>query len=770
MSVRCLLLRSKFFVPLLCILIWSSACLPQIAHAQTTTDESDSYIEEIVVTARFREETSQDVGVSMSVMNSEDLARMNAKTFQDLVNVTPGLENISRGPGRNLPVIRGTAAANSNLDLLPQTSLNTTSYDGVGLKLIRSKIPELPLFDLDRVEVLKGPQPTYSGEGAVGGSIRYFSKDPSLEALQTRLRIEGSDTTDSDDFNHVLDGSISLPVIEGKLGLRLTAFTEESAGFIDRMDIGDDGVNDYDNSGLQAVMLFKPAENVTWRLSGYVAEQEFDYRQSVTGDPDDLTSALPGNDTSTDETTFLANTIRWDLENFSLESITGYFKRDYQQDFLNVRLSFGTLPVFGLTDGVVRSDLELEDEVLSQEVRVTTNFDSSVNFVGGVLVTDSETNVTSQDITDSALHAAITGTDLFIGADVPTDGEQISVYGEFQFSFLEDRLRASAGARYFDQEYITDVDAPIAEVPIIGAAIGAPTLLFDEATLGTDELGGSVDEVLPRFQLEYDVSDNIMLHGSAAKGARSGLYNAASTIFLLGFTAADPEFEELLLFDSDTMWSYEIGMKSDLADGRVRLNLSAYYSDWEDMQVSRLVAGNPLVDNLGDAEISGFEWELTWSINDYFTFQTFGNIQEAEFDGPVELIGDGSGMPVVVAPSGTRIPQTAESSYTFRLEGFYPSIIDGGDLIGDILYSRVGDRLNALQAGALNQEVPALETVNVRIGLAKENWSVFLYANNVTNEIEPTFIQGFPSVGLTEQFVNTPRTVGLTFRHELGAN
>jgi iron complex outermembrane receptor protein len=729
------------------------------AESDATTEEQANEIEEIIVTARYRDEMAQNIGLSMTVMSGDDLAKNNITTFDDLVRATPGLDNISRGPGKNLAAIRGTASTNLNMDYLAQPGLNSVFYDEVALKFIRSSNPELPLFDIQRVEVIKGPQPTYFGEGAVGGSIRFFSNNPDLREVQGRLRAEVSTTAGSDGYNGVVDGSISMPIIGDKLGLRLTAYRDKRDGFIDYTADGVDDANDFKSTGVNAVLLFEPADRFTWRLSTYYSQQAYGYQQTVTGDVDDLTNTLPGFDSRDDTTVLLANKISLTTNNFILESVTGYVDRKYEQQYLDLRATYFTQPNFGITDGFVVSSLELTDKNLSQEFRIVSTFDSRVNFVGGVLYVDSDSLTFGDSRTNSAIYQALLGTDLFVGINIPYDGKQLSVVGELQLSFLNDKLRASAGARYFDQEYVTSLRKPFAAAPIM-AVFGAPAI-FDSEAMGADELGGSVNEVLPRIQAEYDIKDNVMVFGSAAKGARSGLYNNPATLFLLGIRATDPEFDELFAYDPDELWSYELGIKSTLMNGAVRANVSLYYTDWKNMQVSRTVGIFPLVGNVADSTIKGLEWDLYWAVNEYFSVFTAGSIQKARFDGEVPLLTFG-GPPLETAPKGTRIPQVAERSYALGLEGRYPNVLEGLDLVSNLSYSHTGDRLNMLEVGKLDQMVPALDLVNVRIGLEQEAWSIFLYANNLLNDIEPTF---FSDVSVdTLEFVNTPRTVGLTYR------
>ncbi|MCY4565021.1 MAG: TonB-dependent receptor plug domain-containing protein, partial [Gammaproteobacteria bacterium] len=373
----------------------------------TARDES-GLVEEVIVTARFRDESVDDVGQTINLYTGEELRRRGVVDFDDIVRMTPGLDSLSRGPGRNLPYIRGISSQNSNGDFFHQPSANTIFFDEVPITLLTSNQSEVPLMDLGRIEVIKGSQPTYFGEGSVGGSIRFFSQNPSLSEVETRLRTELSSTRGGD-LNFSVDASLGIPIVQDKLGLRISAIQDDRSGFIDNLTEDVDDVNGYERFGFTAVLLFEPNDNLTWRLSGFYQDQDIGSEQAASLDLDDLELTVPGPDERKDESVLVANKIRWDIQQVTVESVTGYFRRTFDRHYYDT-FNTDNLNNLFMLPGTVVSNTYQRDETFSQELRVITNFDAPINFVGGIYYTDSDANTRGFATTDSFLHTVIFGT------------------------------------------------------------------------------------------------------------------------------------------------------------------------------------------------------------------------------------------------------------------------------------------------------------------------------------------------------------------------
>lgn len=712
-------------------------------------------LEEVVVTARFREQSAQDLGQSISVLSADKMARQGITDIADIVRATPGLDLIGRGPGRNQPSIRGMSSAQPPSDILQQSSLISQFLDEVPTTGPTQNQPDLPLYDLDRVEVLKGPQPTYFGEGSVGGSVRYFMKNPSLDIPELRTRAEISNTEGSDSLNYIADGSVGIPIITDKLGVRLTAYRRSDAGFIDNATTGHSDVNDSDATGATAVLLAKPTDDLTLRFSAIYQQANINFDRIVSEPLQDLTQGapgilpFPGPKSADDRLLLLSGKVSYVVGPVTVEGVAGYYNRRFEQRLIDRTQSFIIFPqVFGLpaTDSLASNNQE--DDNFTGELRVITDFDSPLNFVGGVFYADTR-NTTAQEQRSAAFIPA-TGDDFYFDAVIDISGEQLSVFGEAQLALLDERLRFAGGARRFSQDFETPIVGAI-KLPVGPGAIALFSL--------PDLLGGpdakfrnSIDETLLRGQVEFDVSDDVLVFASVSEGARNGLFNSPANIALGGLSQ-----QQFATYAPDSVLAYEVGLKSMLLDNRLLLNVSLFENQWDDIQIPFTVpSGVAVVANGPKAVSRGVELEASFRASD--ALMVFGNAShtDAKFDGATVLALGGATGSTLTADD--RIPNVPDWKINLGVEGRAQGAFKFGDLVGSVVYQHVGDAV----ATATEQEpIDGYSLVNARLGVENDRWSAYLFADNVFNEVTTVFL-GTP--GLGENYINRPRTVGLTFR------
>ena len=745
-------------------LLGASVALPYYAAglsavAQEEVVDAPQVQDVVVVTARFREESVDDIGQIINLYTSEDLVDAGIVRFEDIVRETPGLDNLSRGPGLNLPSIRGISSSNTNADLIGQPATVTQFFDEVSITTLNNGQTDLPLYDLNRVEVLKGPQPTYFGEGALGGSLRFHSQDPDMREFTGRTRAEISFTENGGE-NYILDGSISIPLIEDKLAVRLTGFFEEDGGFIDAPNAGIEDANDYDRSGITAVMLFEPTDNFSWRLSGFYQETNVGFAQTVTGNIDDLSTALPGPDERTDQSFLVSNKFSLDLGQVTLESVTGYFDRENERNYFDAVQTFvaNNVPGFIVPGATVFSTNAQVEDTFSQDLRIITDFDSPLNFVGGLYYAETDSIVNQVSV--SPQYVAVTGSEDFAFAPFAASGTQYSGFGEFQLSLMEDRLRLAAGARYFEQEFKVSFDEGF-QVYADASLLGVPGPLRLDASFLPQLVGEfpvTISEWLPRAQVEFDLNENVLAFATIAKGARNGFNNSPIPIIGGGLS-----LDEFLFYDGDAVVSVEAGFKGSFLDESLSVELAGFVNTWDDFQATIVVNGGGFTDNVGQAETIGVEGSLWWQANDNLSLFASGTLLSAELKQELAL---SSGLQSIIAPEGTPLPQTPEESFVFGgeyrrpISGFY-----GTEAFARVSYSYTGERLNALSAtpGALDNFLPSAEIVSLRGGIDGDDWSLALYADNLTNEIVPTFDS---SATTGEIFINRPRSIGAVLRKQ----
>ena len=751
---------------------------PLLMGSSTLTDGADEFfgdlgaLDDVVVTARFREETADNIGQTINLFSRNDIEKNQASSIVDIVRLTPGVDIFERGPGRNKPIIRGVTSLHDDGDIVQKASSNTVFFDEVAILDMTGKQGSVPLFDVERVEVLKGPQPTYFGEGSVGGSVRFFSHDPHLNEYEVRTRLEAGIIDDGGPV-YIADGSINLPVIPKKAALRLTGFVEDRDGFIDVVG-GEQDANSYRHEGVQGVFRYEVSDTISWRLSGFYQEQVNDNDQTVTN-LEDLSTTLPAPDHQDDKALLIANKISATVGAVTLQSVTGYYDRQYDRQFIDPD-SAAFLGAVGL-DGNAESTNTNSTKQFSQEFRVITNFNSPLNFVGGVLWSTSDTLTDGVVRETTGTHRQLVSmsglepSDVFYTLRFDISGDQLALFGELQAAFLDDRLRITGGARYFEQTFEFPTNPPVATAPIL-EVFGRPSV-GDPETFGKDRLMFDVSEILPKAQVEFDVNHDIMLFASAARGARNGLFNNPVSLVFAGFGAGDPVFDELVAYDPDSVWSYEAGLKALLLDGRMRLNAAVFHSHWSDVhtELQFLTVGTTV--NVDCAEIQGIEGEINYAINDHLLLFASGALQNAEFTTEVPLMLDVSGMPNTFAPKGTPLPQVAEESFFIGAEGRKPTRWGNVDLVGRITYSFTGERLNKLESDdpdgsiiAQDNFLDSLGLLNAKGGLEKKGYSLYLYGNNLTNDVEMQYDEGgrFDGQAFQQFFVNQPRTIGVVLR------
>jgi outer membrane receptor protein involved in Fe transport len=735
---------------------------PARAEERAAPNEQPIALEEIVVTARFREQSAQQVGQSISVVTADQIARQGLSGISDIARATPGLDVLDRGPGRSLPAIRGlsTLQPSQNFDQLQTPNLITQFLDEVSATTMTPNQPDLPLYDLDRVEVLKGPQPTYFGEGSVGGSVRYFLKDPNLTRVEVRSREEISHTDGSGGINYVVDGSVGAPIIADKLGVRLTGVRRSQSGFIDSATTGQNDINDNSATGGTLVVLAKPSDALTVRLSGMYQKATIDFNQVASNPVAKLVQGaaglppFPGPNFAHDETVLLTGKISYTAGSVRLESVSGYYDRKFDQLFVDRTQSYFTVPaVFRLPPASSVARNNQRDDNFTQELRIITNFDAPLNLVGGVFYADTRSGI-DQVQRDQAF-VPVTGGDLYFKANAVINGQQLSTFGELQLGLLSNkRLRLNAGARHFSQDFKTPISGGI-NLPVgrgriafleFSTLLGSPTATFRN----------KIEKTLAKGEIEYDVARDVLVYGSISEGARNGLFNSPAIIAVGGLSQA-----KYSTYGPDSVVAYEVGWKSTLLENRLRLNAAVFDNEWKDIQTLFTVPGGLTITQNGPkARTRGFELEGAVTASRYLSLFTNFGYTEAKFTQTSTLALGGGPAAIRITPD-TRIPNVPDWKVNVGIDGRLPGAFSFADLAGGVIFQHVGNSVATVRG---QEPLDAYSLVNLRVGLQADNWSVFLFGDNVLNKITTVFMG---PAALGENYINRPRTVGLVARLDL---
>ncbi|QIB66991.1 TonB-dependent receptor [Kineobactrum salinum] len=359
------------------------------------------------------------------------------------------------------------------LDILGTLPLVSQFVDDVPVIAASSRQRDFNTFDFDRVEILKGPQPTYFGEGSVGGTVRYFSATPTLESGVSGKVNANLSTTENGGDNHTLNGVVDLTLIPDKLGVRLVGFTRDDDGFIDNELTGQEDYNDYRSDGGRLVVLALPTDELRIQFSAHVANDDHggDWIADVAASNPQF-SQRPLDEEWQDDYELYNLTLEYDFGPVRVTSITGYYERELSYSRYDFVQALNSLPVLFGIQGDVITNTYTRDENLTQELRLVSDLQGPLNFVAGLFYKDADSFNSSSAVSPQieALNAnflALTGSGaepngLFFGSEVvgdPANREQLAVFGELTFE-VSDRVRLIGGARWLNEDLASPVQNP----------------------------------------------------------------------------------------------------------------------------------------------------------------------------------------------------------------------------------------------------------------------------------------------------------------------
>jgi iron complex outermembrane recepter protein len=796
------------------------------AGTVSAQEASTDAIEEITVTAQRRAERLTDVPISLTAYSDQRMDQQGVRNIDDIARLTPGI-TFTRGDARNAGAaniaIRGissTVATSTTGIYIDDTPIQTRII-GAGA----SNYNVFPaVFDLERVEVLRGPQGTLFGSGSEGGTLRFITPKPSLDTYSMYARAE-SGFIDRGGQNYELGAAIGGPIIDDKLGFRLTAMTRRDGGYVDRVNTdpkaGDaplavfnndpstpptilparnkvNFVSEKDSNFQEArvakgALSFVPVDGLELMASVYY--QNIDYNDTNTwwraiSDTDDgiYQQGNTLRQPSKDRFTLPALAINWNLGAIRLVSNTSYFDRN--QRALNDYTAFEsalwarnwTFPV-----GMAAPTTQINTQKgITQELRLEGGEeDSRIKWVAGAFYQKyrQESKQFVEDTFLPNLFADVTGVPFAVALGPLADGlytfkqdsviahdEQSAAFAQVDITPVE-KLTVTAGLRYAETKF--DATAHY-EGPVVGPVV--------------NDAGEKTEHPLtPKLGLSYKFTRDHLLYATAAKGFRVGGYNPQVGLpcipLLASFgyapSAGNPTGRPST-FDSDSLWSYEIGSKNVLNDGRAQISGSAYYIDWKNIQqgVALGSCGFAFTANLGKAVSQGVDLDASFRLGSSLTLGTAIGYNDAKFK---QTVFGGPAGTVSLVRDGDHI---AGSPWTVTLNGQYDFKLGARDAFARLDYeyrSQGPDDTSALNLQNRSpvlpppdREVlvraPSLSSLSIRTGVQIGGANASLFVKNLLNQ-NPLVVRGDLMLnggphGYTAQTV-MPRTVGatLTYRY-----
>lgn len=747
----------------------------------------------IIVTATKRDSTIQDVPFSINAQTQEDIQRSGAVTLEDLSRNVAGLTIQNLGPGQSQVSVRGVSAGQVVRDQ-PGVKEQVGVYLDESVISLSLFTPDLDLFDLNRVETLRGPQGTLFGSGSVGGTIRYITNQPELGI--TEGQVEGNiNLVDGDDIGWHMKGAVNVPLGD-KVAARAVGYYTSYAGFIDAVGpaAGED-VNGGERYGGRLAITFEPSDmlSITPRIvyqkinaDGFNRQEIFNlYANPYTTPPlifDEREQYLKLREAFEDETLIADLVADLELDGVTVTSVTSYTDRSILVSRDASALTGSVSVDLGFPDAGVNLPSNLRDttdvEAFTQELRLASNGDGPLQWVIGGFYSDTDRfyrqrlptpgydAFTDQVLGDGTSDAVANGfpADSPYNADLPYNLEQIAVFGEATYAF-NDRLDLTVGARYYDYSE---------ERQFISGG------LFANGDNQTDKT--SSDGISPRVLLSYDVSDNVTLNAQASKGFRLGGVNDPLNITLC--TDEDAAlFGSFQSYDDESLWNYEIGAKT--SGNGFYANVAGFYNDIKNLQVT-LDAGScssRVVFNVEEAHTMGFEAEFGVSPTPGLDLVFSGSLIEAEFDSTLpEPFATATGI-----REGNRLPSVPK--FQFSATGSYEwPVSDSADAYISASYSHIGNRytqpadqennprtfahglpfngMDGSETTTVDLLLPSYDIVNVSAGIEFDSGlGIVLYANNLFDENALLSFDrergGRARLGYR---TNQPRTIGVTVR------
>ncbi len=725
------------------------------AFAQSVSENSsDLVLEEVIVTASKREVRIQDLALSVSALSGSDLEDEMALDFSDYAESVPGLSYNGGEPGNSKLIIRGISTDSFNAQLQSTVGVYIDEMPGIDV-FIPTSTPDLHMFDIDRVEVLRGPQGTLWGSSAMGGAIRIITNRPDVTENQYATRIQAGSVSDGD-FDYGLDGMANFVLSPDSLALRLTAYTRTDAGYLDAPNLGKKDSNKTTVSGGRASLRWLATDRLTVDLTAtYQKIDADDGAAAWLNDPLNPSVSATAKDRlrfnyipeTRDQRFTVGNmVIEYDFDNASLISSTTY--GDLKLDSVSDQTPNTSLPVVPITGGTVfKSGFFSDDKsnTFTQELRLVSTYqDSAFDWVLGVFYLNNDRELRSyQGLLDNAelYPFPLLPGDVQFTQDIDNGRTEKAAFGELTWH-IGDRWDAVVGARYFDnkQNFRTELTfAPFAP--------GFPPFIQQGDTTTSE------NDITPKFSLAFRPNDDMMFYALASKGYRLGGANQAA----LGLPFPIPT-----TFDSDSLWNYELGARTTWNDGRIILNATYFYVDWSDIQSAFRLNLPPLPPfpyfvNAGTAHSTGIEFELTALLGDNWEIHTAITALEAEMDTVSEIAGG-----ITDVQPGAKLPGTPKFQastwirYMFTMFGKDSSVRVSHRYIGESNFDLVSDAVQG------DYNVFNL-LLNSQIS---DNWTLSFFVKNLADDDGVTStIPGIPFAGFADKrYLVRPRTIGLSLQ------
>ena len=793
--------NQTFKKSVICLALSSTFTVNSYVLAEEAVNKEDG-IEHIEVTGSRRVSTVQDAPINITALDADVMKEQNITQLSDVARWVPGLTVQDQGGLENSPIIvRGLNTNSSN-----------PSSDG---ETVATYIGEIPLFidmkiiDVERVEVLIGPQGTLYGAGTLGGAIRYLPNKPVLDETSGSIYGDVFNLAHSDDVGSEAGFVFNTPLIDDTLGLRVAfnyldepgyvdyAYTVKETGislpdpdWSDSAAVGKnikrvDDANSEQATTARIMLRWQPNDIIDSTLSYFYQKQDIGGRSIVHANSlnsinplstivGDYESAYRHLESAEHKNSLISLEVTADLGFAELTSATGFSqsdlntKRDQTDVLIALDFSYEEFPAFS----AFTRDVD-ETENITQEIRLVSTNDSPLSWIVGAFYSKYENENTSKEFTpfyDQYLVDNSGGIQLrpdsleFLGAG-ETEITESALFGEVNYQATE-QLSLTLGARFYqyDVKLASGFDTPLYNTVLLG---DGP----DEVNLELEETSEDGDGSLFKFNMSYQFNDDVLTYVTVSEGFRLGGSN--------GVTACTDEqiannqqdlctLPHEVLYKPDTTTNYELGFKSIWFANQLHFNAALFLIKWDDAQIADVTENGQIsiTSNAGSAESKGIELSTRAMLSDSLTaYATYAYTQAELTEDAPHLSG---------AIDGDRLPGSPEQQVSFGLN-YSTEILDNklldvnyGLTYQSDIYSKVGLR-------DFGEKIPGYALSNISTRISGDEWSVTLYVDNMFDKYAYASVRensGYITAGVINgsdiqrkygHYLITPRKIGLRF-------
>jgi outer membrane receptor protein involved in Fe transport len=808
----------------------AALCSGAAIAADTVADNSAAsgdVLQEVVISATKRESTVQDTPISVTAITAQDIADRGVVDFDTLAQSVPGMSMRTSGAGQTEFEMRGLQSAGGSsstvgfyLDEVPLSSPASAQNGKV--------VIDPNLYDLDHVEVLRGPQGTLYGSGSMGGTVKVVPHAPDLNTFDASGETIFSNTSSGGSINTAQNGMVNLP-LGNTAAVRVVGSLSETSGWVQRIVIEDGsfpietfnaagnpvrgnvaaapvamdykGSNSSTLESIRASVLWQPTDQLTiepmgmYQLANQAGESATDTSgiyPTVSG-PEAHYEPYDTPEPYYDRFALGSLKINYKLDSFSVTSATAYWTRKslISQDATEENMTanaalLGDFTGYDAVDGGLGPNSPATYEYdytnqVSEELRLTSTNDSPFQWLGGFFYSKLNSLWGMSSNHPEALASTLIdgfGVDnpVVFAANEPATITQYAFFGEASYKF-DSGFKATVGLRRFNYKTVQSDNEG-------GAELGGAPWTFPLAGVFSTSQNG----VTPKFDLSYEASKDLMVYATASKGFRPGGINQfLPTTCPPGVAGCFASFVEGALqakfnttayvpspqtFAADTVWNYELGEKAEFFDHRMTVDGDIFYENWDNPQLLTNAAGFGYTVNGGNARIYGAEAEIKALITQDLTLAVSGSYDHATFLQDNAASGFFSGQLVPDTPK-----VTSSQTLTYKVP-----MANGMTFIGVLENDFVGSRIDIPYGltlsiyGTATQDaivhLASYDLTNLRVGVQSGNWSAMLFATNLTNQkvlLDPQPQIDIALYSFQRYTVNQPLTVGVDFNYRFGA-